>query len=99
MLQPDDCIIVIGSDGVFEFVSNEEVAQIVYEYYREGLAESAANAVVKKAYQMWKLREDVVDDITCVVIFLHKNTVLKSRGESSLLKDITTDDNIIWEES
>ena len=74
ILQADDSIIVIGSDGVFEFVSNEEVATIVHEYYQEGHAEKAANAVVRKAYQEWKRREDVVDDITCVVIFLHKDT-------------------------
>jgi serine/threonine protein phosphatase PrpC len=33
VLTPEDKVIVIASDGVWEFMSNEEVANIVYPYY------------------------------------------------------------------
>jgi len=39
LLRPDDNIIVIGSDGVFEFLANEEIAAIVYPFYKDGLVE------------------------------------------------------------
>jgi len=35
----DDRFMIIASDGVWEFLSNEEVAQIVLPYYNDGQAE------------------------------------------------------------
>jgi serine/threonine protein phosphatase PrpC len=35
-LQTDDLILVIGSDGLFEFLSNDDIAEIVTEYYNDG---------------------------------------------------------------
>ena len=32
--------------------------------------EAAANAIVKEAYKKWREQEEVVDDITTVVIFI-----------------------------
>ena len=66
----EDKYVIIGSDGVWEFLSNEAVAEIVLPYYKKGLPEAAANAIVKAAYDKWREEEDVVDDITAVVIFL-----------------------------
>ena len=54
LLNPSDKIIVLASDGVWEFLSNEEVAAIVYPYYFKGAPEAAANALVKAAYLRWK---------------------------------------------
>jgi len=34
---------IIASDGVWEFLSNEDVAKIVSPYYLQGHAEQAAN--------------------------------------------------------
>lgn len=65
-----DKILLIASDGVWEFLSNEDVRDIVAPYYIKGAPEAAANAVVKAAFNKWKEEDDVVDDITVVVIFL-----------------------------
>lgn len=46
MIELDDEVIVIASDGVWEFLSNEHVAQIVHTYYRTQEAELAANTVL-----------------------------------------------------
>ena len=66
----DDKFIVIGSDGVFEFLSNEQIMEIVMPFHKINQPEAAANAVVKAAYKRWREEEDVVDDITAVIVFL-----------------------------
>jgi serine/threonine protein phosphatase PrpC len=67
----DDKFIVIASDGVWEFLQNEDVANIVYPYFEKRNAEGAAEALVRESYLRWKHEEDdIIDDITCVIIFL-----------------------------
>lgn len=81
-LQPDDLILVIGSDGLFEFLSNEEIAYIVTDFYNMGQAEAAANAVVSLASDLWKQNEDTIDDITCVVVFMDSQLIAKNISKS-----------------
>jgi serine/threonine protein phosphatase PrpC len=70
-LSKEDKLIVIASDGVWEFLSNEDVAQIVYPFFEKRNAEGAAEALVRESYLKWKSEEDdIIDDITCVIIFL-----------------------------
>lgn len=67
----DDKFIVIASDGVWEFLQNEDVAQIVMPFFEKRNAEGAAEALVRESYLRWKQEEDdIIDDITCVIIFL-----------------------------
>lgn len=67
----DDKFIVIASDGVWEFLNNEDVAAIVYPFFEKRNAEGAAEALVRESYLRWKHEEDdIIDDITCVIIFL-----------------------------
>ena len=47
-------------------------------FYSQGHAEQAANAVVKEAALQWKQKEDVVDDITCVVVFMDVKLIERS---------------------
>lgn len=62
---------VIASDGVWEFLSNEEIANIVRPFFEVKNAEKAAEAVVRESYLRWKREEEgIVDDITCVIVFL-----------------------------
>jgi serine/threonine protein phosphatase PrpC len=51
----DDLFMVIASDGVWEFLPNEEVARITSPFYSKSAPESAANALVKEAYKKWKI--------------------------------------------
>ena len=70
-LAQDDKIIVIASDGVWEFLENQQVANIVYPFYLQRNAEGAGEALVRSAYKRWKKEgESVVDDITCIIVFL-----------------------------
>lgn len=70
VLGEGDKIVIMASDGVWEFLSNEDVASIVVPFFEVGAPEAAANALVKAAYQRWKEEEEVIDDITVVIIFL-----------------------------
>ena len=71
LLGPDDKVIVLASDGVWEFISNEEVASIIYPFYLQRNAEKAAETLVRAAFKRWKQEESYsIDDITCIVIFI-----------------------------
>ncbi len=50
----DDKFIVLASDGVWEFLSNEDVAQIVLPFFEKRNAESAAEALVRESYLRWR---------------------------------------------
>ncbi len=69
-LNRNDKFVVIASDGIWEFLSSQEVAEIVYPHYENNDAEGAADALVKEAHKRWTEEEDIIDDITCIVIFL-----------------------------
>lgn len=45
----------MASDGVWEFMPNEEVAKIAEPFYSKSAPEAAANALVKEAYKKWKI--------------------------------------------
>jgi serine/threonine protein phosphatase PrpC len=67
----EDKFIVLGSDGIFEFLSNEDVLKIVVPYWRVSDVVSASEALAKEAKFKWMKEEEVIDDITCIVIFLN----------------------------
>lgn len=70
-MTPQDKVLVLASDGVWEFLSNEEVAAIVFPFYVQQNAEKAGEALVRAAFKRWKTQHTFsVDDITCVIVFL-----------------------------
>lgn len=68
-LTPADKFMVVASDGVWEFLESEDVIKIVAQC--QGDATAAAKAVCDKSYELWRQEEEVVDDITCVVIYFN----------------------------
>lgn len=70
-LDKRDRFLLIASDGVWEFISNQEVLQLIVPYYKEGKLEEACEALGKLAYERWTAEDSsVVDDITFILIFL-----------------------------
>ena len=69
-LDSNDTFIVDASDGVWEFLSNKDVAKIVLPYYLKNFPETAGNALVSAASQQWNQNDNVADDMTCIIIFL-----------------------------
>lgn len=65
----DDKFIVLASDGIWEYISNDDAVNIIKKFWKAGEVEEAAHAIVTEAHKKWK-KEEYVDDITVIVIFL-----------------------------
>ena len=68
-IDKDTKFIVLASDGVWEFLSNEKVAEIVLPYYKKNDPDGACKALIKKSTEWWNQEDIVVDDITAIVVF------------------------------
>ena len=65
-----DCkFIVVASDGIWEFLDNKRVGEIVIPYYKNDDPDGACKALIKEATEWWNKEDIVVDDITVVVVF------------------------------
>ena len=74
-LREEDQMVIIASDGLFEYVSNEEVSKIcgdVVDNNKE--CEDVENKVVEELYKesnkRWKDKGDGIDDITIICVML-----------------------------
>ena len=65
--------VVLASDGVWEFMSNEEVCEIIYRFEDNKDGNLCAKKIVEKARQVWEKSGFAIDDITCVVAFFREN--------------------------
>ena len=74
----DICFLVIASDGVWEFLSNDKVKDIILPYYFRNDPKGAAIEVVKEASQSWKDEGCAMDDITCIIYFIKSSHYKKS---------------------
>ncbi len=61
--------IVLASDGVFEFMKNEEIKNIVAKYYYSMDSQTCAKEIVEQSRKIWEDSGYAIDDITCVVGF------------------------------
>lgn len=66
----NDKIIVLGSDGLWEFISNKEIVKLLVPYYNANDIEGACNMLMQEADERWQEESDIIDDITFIVIFL-----------------------------
>lgn len=70
-LSKDDKFLILASDGVWEFLTNQEAVQIVGEFAEERDPGKGANALVREAQRRWTaLDGGMVDDITAIVAYL-----------------------------
>ena len=61
--------IIACSDGVWEFLNNENVMNMGKKFYLENNPHLFCQELVSKAYSAWEKNETIVDDITAVVAF------------------------------
>ena len=66
----EDKIILLASDGIWEFIKNEEILNIVQKYYEKNNAKGALEEIYYEADKRWREKEGVVDDITAIIVFL-----------------------------
>ncbi len=63
-------IIVLATDGIWQFLSNEKVKNIVLPYYEENNISGASQKLVNSALRMWETKNpDFIDDITVIILF------------------------------
>ena len=69
-LTGNEKFIVIASDGIWEYISSEECVDIVKEFYKNNFdAVGAINAIMEEAFNRWKKFDEIIDDITAIIIF------------------------------
>ena len=61
--------IVIASDGVWDYLSNEIVKDIGKSYYLEDNPSQFCHQLINNSVIQWQKNDIVIDDITVVVIF------------------------------
>jgi serine/threonine protein phosphatase PrpC len=71
---PDDSVLLLCSDGVWEFIEPDAAVSLVMPFYKKGQATQAAEKLSKLAWDRWMKEEKgaVVDDITVICVFLNK---------------------------
>jgi CRP-like cAMP-binding protein len=67
-LHPDDELLVIASDGIWEFITNQDALQII-DRYKDPL--EGCKHVVAEAYKLWMIHDIRTDDITVITIQLN----------------------------
>ena len=64
-----ECL-VIGSDGIFQYLKNEDVANIIRPFISKKEAENGCKEIIRKASLNWMDNDNNIDDITVSIIFL-----------------------------
>ena len=66
----EDKFIVIASDGLWEYVNNEEVVEIVGKYHEKNDCDGAVSELYELSRERWVKYDDYIDDISIIIVFL-----------------------------
>ena len=61
--------LVVASDGVWEFMTNDDVKNEVSNFFYSGDCDTCAKSICEKARAIWERNGIYCDDITAVVAF------------------------------
>ena len=65
-----DKFIIIASDGVWEFISSQECIDIISLFYEKNDMKGCCEFLYEESKKRWLREEEVIDDITMILIFL-----------------------------
>ena len=65
----DDKFIIIASDGIWEFISSQECVNFIKDYYEKKDLKGCLKFLLNESSKRWIKEEEVIDDITAVLIF------------------------------
>ena len=71
-LSERDKFVLIASDGVWEFISSSEVVNIIKDFYIKNDMKGCCEYLYSESKKRWLHEEEVVDDITMVLVFYDK---------------------------
>lgn len=69
-LSSEDKIIIIASDGVWEFLENEDIVTKLAPFYEKNEIEQACDFLLDYANSSWTSNSPAIDDISFVMIFM-----------------------------
>lgn len=69
-LTDEDKFLIIASDGIWEFITIQKAVDIVAKHWENGKVADACEELVATATSKWKEEDDIIDDITVIVIYL-----------------------------
>lgn len=70
ILEKNDKFIIVASDGLWEYIPSQECVNIVKEFYLKNDIKGAGNYLYKEASKRWIIKQDIVDDVTIILVFL-----------------------------
>ena len=65
----EDKFVILASDGIWEFITSDECVNFVKDFYVKKDINGALNFLYKEASKRWIIEEEVIDDITLIIIF------------------------------
>ena len=65
----DDKFIIIASDGIWEFISSQECVNFIKDFYLKKDLKGCLKFLLNESSKRWIKEEEVIDDITAVLIF------------------------------
>jgi len=72
ILKPEHKMLILGSDGVWDKMTNEEVMNLAFrKCMNDNKPEEAVNAIITEARGRWIASGQHADDITCIVVLLN----------------------------
>ncbi len=66
----EDKFFVVASDGLFEFISSHDIVDLIKDFYLSGDIVGCCEYLYKLSREKWMKEEEVVDDITMILVFL-----------------------------
>ena len=67
-VQEGDKFMLIASDGVWEFMENEEVMGMIKQFYDQNNLEECCEYIYQESKKRWLKEEEVIDDITMILV-------------------------------
>ena len=71
LIKKEDKALIIATDGLWEYTTNEQVANIAKNYWDKNDANVIVNELYKTAIENWKKENCNIDDITIICVILN----------------------------
>ena len=68
-LDEEDKFIILASDGIWEFMSSDEVVNIVKDFYLKNDINGAIEYLYQESNERWITYDNCIDDITLIILF------------------------------
>ena len=68
-IDKDTKFVILASDGVWEFLDNKKVKDLVMPFYKKNDPEGACKMLINESTKWWNEEDIVVDDITVICLF------------------------------